>query len=415
MHRTCLAQPPLQPLVPTNLPDLLSPEIIFIAVPRSKVLAIGPFEAILKPLLRATEVDLSKVNNDNQIVTLCLARQLPAIQKYFGAEIVPLSAKQLRGEAQASLRTISLPASSTFPYHLKLALACKINSALRTVSPWTACVGREISTLLEKVLPGDIWVMKETAAVTGSQSDFDEAKHLSVVLRESPEDRAYAEGQALIPLAALSERSVEGTTCHAIRLFGLTDDESKLKWLRRSVNLVPLQRSYLTFCSYVRLLLSCTLLPLVEYGIGLEAHGQNILARFNLESRSLVGFAVRDFGGLRIHMPTLRQRGFDITSSPPGNVILVDDINEVYDKARHTIFNSHLNQLVLALGMRNSGGWAVVREELQEVLAHAEQPKAKSLYNSLIRERVSRKCFMRMKLKGLFRDVSCLIAAALIK
>ena len=78
--------------------------------------------------------------------------------------------------------------------------------------------------------------MKEIAAVTGSQSDFDEAKHRSVVLRELPEDRPYAAGQAFIPLATLSEHPVEGTACHAIQLFSLTDDERKLKWLRRSVN-----------------------------------------------------------------------------------------------------------------------------------------------------------------------------------
>ena len=62
------------------------------------------------------------------------------------------------------------------------------------------------------------------------------------------------------------------------------------------------------FCTYryTRKLFEVTLPALFKYGICLEAHGQNICARFSLSTSELTGFAYRDFGGLKIHMPTLR-------------------------------------------------------------------------------------------------------------
>jgi len=158
--------------------------------------------------------------------------------------------------------------------------------------------------------------------------------------------------------------------------------------------------------SYTAQLLKATIPPVRDHGISLEAHAQNICARFNIKSKKLVGFAVRDFGGLKLHMPTLRKQGYDVKSSPPGSLITVDNLIEVWENAHHTIFQSHLNQLLHGLRLQKHGAWAIVREELDKVLKPDASDEARAFYDFIMREKVPYKCFMRMKMQGLYRDVS---------
>ena len=388
MHRTCLAQPPLEPLEPGDLHSVLTPEILFLSVRRTDIIAIGPFEDRLKPLLEELRISTASISPDN-IVIPCLARQLPSIRLRLNDKVTILSTKKLHAKSQASIRTVSLSPRMTFGYDLKFAFACNISSALRTVTPWTASVGPELSILLPKVLPPTMWVVGEIAAVTGSQSEFDVAKHVSVLIRENLEFRAHSQGQCLIVASALAESGVTGDLCHAERVFELTNLERKKDWLRE----------------YASMLIQCTLMPVLQHGVCLEAHGQNVLVRFEKPTRRLVGFAIRDFGGLKLHMPTLRQHGYDVRTSPPGSLITVDDLAEVYDLAHHSIFNTHLRHLIRSLRLHRSGGWAIVREELAKVLRPEESTTAKDLFTFLMREKIPVKCFIRMKMQGLYRDV----------
>ncbi len=137
-------------------------------------------------------------------------------------------------------------------------------------------------------------------------------------------------------------------------------------------------------------------------GVSLEAHSQNISARFDVTSKTLVGFAYRDFGGLKLHTPILSQQGYKVKSSPPGSLIFTEDMRELWENCHHTIFQSHLNQLIQALGLQKSNAWAIVRQLLKEVLV---DEKAKPLVDYLTQDMVPYKCFMRMKMQGLYRDV----------
>lgn len=145
--------------------------------------------------------------------------------------------------------------------------------------------------------------------------------------------------------------------------------------------------------------------PIFQSGISLEGHGQNILARFHIASKTLVGFAYRDFGGLKIHTPTLLEQGYEVTSSPPGSLVLIEDMQELWENCHHTIFHSHLRQLVQALRLQKDRAWAIVREEISKQLEPEYNEKAKPLYNYLMQGMVPYKCFMRMKMQGLYRDV----------
>ncbi|KAL9129991.1 MAG: hypothetical protein Q9217_001713 [Psora testacea] len=405
MHRTCLAQPPLPTISGRDIYKLLTPEVIIISVLRKDVNIIGPFESTLLPFVNFLIFDPG-LHSVERIILPCLARQLPAISQHFPSVSV-LASHTFHAEAQASLRTVSLPNKSglQFPYNLKFALACKITSALRTVTPWTACVGPEISDLFDKLLPPDMWFFREIAAVTGAQDDFDQAKHISVLIREDLEGRARDKGERIIPAAALAERGVHSDRCHAERVFGLDTVEKKRNW----------------FQNYAHTLLSLTLRPLFKHGISLEAHGQNICARFSLTTKELIGFAYRDFGGLKLHMPTLRSQGYDITTSPTGSLILTDDIQECWELAWHTLFGSHLTQIMRALGLHVDGGWRLVRAALERVMemeaveGHEEDvagalARKTALFEFLTAKKVPYKGFLKMKLEGLYRDVRTLLA-----
>lgn len=217
--------------------NFLSPEIALISVPREKVRVCGPFEETISPLLHRLRVGPSA---SGRVVIPCLTAQLPAIYENFGTDAIRIYSKELRGQRQASLRSLSLPKEFDFPYHIKLAVAYTITGSLRTISPWTAILSIEVSDLLQKLLPRDIWVFREVASVCSAQDDFDLARHLSVLVRENLEERACELGQSLIICGALAERALNQVVCNALRLFKLNSVEKTKAWFRRQVLLYPI-------------------------------------------------------------------------------------------------------------------------------------------------------------------------------
>lgn len=133
------------------------------------------------------------------------------------------------------MRTVSLDPVLGFPYHLKLSLACQITSSLRTITPWTTALGPVLTSILQSALPSDLWIFEEVAAVSGGQDDFDEARHLSCILRHDLQDRARENGEALIVAAALFHGPINGRRTYAEILFGLKNPEETRIWFRRYV------------------------------------------------------------------------------------------------------------------------------------------------------------------------------------
>ncbi|KKY34086.1 hypothetical protein UCDDA912_g05963 [Diaporthe ampelina] len=384
MHRSCFAQEPLDPVSPKDVQSLRNPEIKFLAVPSSDLRITGAFQSRLLPLLQK----LGIANTiPGTVVVPCLKRQIPAITSRF-PRVEVLQSPPVIARAQAATRTVSLAPELDSPYHLKLALACFITSALRTVSPWTACVGPEAGDVLSEVLPENLWVAREVASVTGSGADFDEAKHISCVLREDLEPRANALGEALIPAAALAETDLATGISSAERVFGLDTIDKRREWLR----------------SYVSTLLRLVIPPALVSGVALEAHGQNMLVRVNKSTKEVTGFVVRDFGGIKIHMPTLRERGYTLYSALPDSFVTTDVREEAWDILHHTLFNNNINHLIQSLGLHRSGGWAIVREELNKVISESTVAHRKELLEYLSKDQVHLKCFLKMKLEGLYRD-----------
>ena len=144
---------------------------------------------------------------------------------------------------------------------------------------------------------------------------------------------------------------------------------------------------------------------MLEDGVAFEAHPQNTVARFSLEApHELRGFVIRDFGGLRVHPPTLLKSTGVTLDVVPGHSIVADTLDDVYVRMYHTIFHNHLQQLVRVLGLHYNGkGWEVIRTRLREAI-----PRGHALEKAWLggeAKTIPGKCFMRMRMVGMYRHV----------
>ncbi|PIA89487.1 hypothetical protein CB0940_06892 [Cercospora beticola] len=384
MHRACIAQPPLAELSSRDLPSLLKPQLSIIAVDSLSVRVTGPFRNLMAPLLRCFQLPPILAH---EIAIPCLTRQLPVIKEYHKSTRV-LIEHAVVGDAQASIRTVSLGRETDFPYDMKMSLAFTITSVLRTITPWSACLNPELSNVLEDLLSEDLWLCKEVATVTGAQSDFEhEAKYISCVLRENHEVRAKALGQKLIIAAALAEKPYDATECHAALLFDLHTIEEKLQWLS----------------DYASKLCDSILLPVIDSGICLEAHAQNILVRVDTSAAqpTIAGFVVRDLDAIQVNAPKLRQRGYQITSALPGSWVLNENEQEGWKVLQHSLIHGHFQHLIRRLRIYPLGqAWSLIRTQIRNTLT--KRPRTEEierLEQFLFSPLVNSKAFLRMKLK----------------
>lgn len=140
-------------------------------------------------------------------------------------------------------------------------------------------------------------------------------------------------------------------------------------------------------------------------GVAFECHPQNCLARFDLATKELKGFVVRDFGGLRVHLETLKATtGVDLDFIE-GHSVIGKTLDDVYTRMYHTIIHNHFQQLIRVLDLHYNGrGWAIVREQLKEHI-----PQGHALYDAWLspdRKTVPGKCFLRMRMSSMYRFVS---------
>jgi siderophore synthetase component len=162
------------------------------------------------------------------------------------------------------------------------------------------------------------------------------------------------------------------------------------------------------FVSFVRLFFAAFLPPMLQDGVAFEAHPQNTIARFSLaEPHELRGFVIRDFGGLRVHPPTLLASTGVALDVTPGHSIVGETLDDVYTRMYHTMFHNHLQQLVRVLGLHYNGkGWQVIRARLKEAI-----PRGHALEKAWLGEEaktIAGKCYMSMRLVGASRFVSFL-------
>lgn len=315
-------------------------------------------------------------------------RRLPhLLGPAWGARVRPAACLPRAGRSLLSLRTVALG-----DLHVKLATAMHTTSAQRQVSPMSVRNGPPLGDLLAKILAADpharrgLRVQQEPAAAGLDPDAFGRlAGQLGVLLRDSPAPLARS-------LAATADAPVSSDipsiwACAALGerwpgdphnltqkpASSLARDPSLLHRRTGDLLLRTITAAYPTpdaaLRRYVDLLVPPALRLLTAHGVALELHLQNTLVVH--QRGHLLGFIVRDLGGIRLHHGRLRAAGHTL-SLAPGSFLATDDLAEVQTKLAHTLLHAHLTAVFAAfaeLGADPVAAWSHTAATIQHTLA----------------------------------------------
>ncbi|THH15695.1 hypothetical protein EW146_g4821 [Bondarzewia mesenterica] len=393
MHRARRTLAPL-PSVSPDTRNWYRPRIRFAVVPRERVDILGRFEEEIRALAQvAAERSGITMPDDGRVIMPVYDLQIPNLEaKFDGIQILD-EAFSLEALGQASIRTVVVPEAPHLA--LKLAVGITVSSALRTISHFTANLGPRFSEIVPKlkINPAILHIERESASAVyardgeGKPVNPDIAKHFTAVLR-TPYVPAYDE--AVIVCAALSEHGHKDamTGVPVVQhIFGLDTEEMRVAF----------------FEDYARVLIDALLPPMIYNGLAFEAHPQNTLLRVSRSTSKIVGFVLRDLGGLRLHPETFTTSIGESFEFLTDHCIVTATREEAAKKLYHTLVHNHLQRLIRVLGLHYNGkGWEIVRANMER---HVKQDSW--LWDVWMSERgqsVAGKCLLRMKIQGLYRD-----------
>jgi DNA polymerase-3 subunit chi len=181
-----------------------------------------------------------------------------------------------------SLRTLALPDGGP---HVKTTLSTRLTSSVRDISPYSVRTAATVSAFVASVAArtdGLLHVTRTLGAVTTGSPD------LAAVLREPPE-RYAGPGERVVPVAALPAT-------------GLPRSPS---WL----------------AGFTRLALTVGL-RLLDLGVALEAHGQNLLVVLDAATGAPLRLVYRDLADIRVSPARAARHGLPV---PELTGRLVDD------------------------------------------------------------------------------------------
>ncbi len=293
-------------------------------------------------------------------------------------ELRLLDAPMLPARPTTALRTVLLaPAADGVPRYLKLSLDIQVTSTRRTISVASTRNGPAISALLADLVrdePGVLLFPEVAGAAVDAGPGRD--RDLAAIMRLGLGGRLEP-GEEAVPAAALSAYSpLSGRTILGEQLARYPG--AALEFL----------------AGYARVLLR-PVLRLAALGVGLEAHLQNSVPTFRAGRPYRIAF--RDFAGLRLHLPRLRERVPELALWP-GSVTATDDLAVMRAKVGYTAFQAHLGEVVRLVvaesGASEPAAWRVVRAVLDEEAVDAGD------HAFLTAPSVPHKALVRMRLAG---------------
>jgi hypothetical protein len=169
-----------------------------------------------------------------------------------------------------SLRTLAVPGGP----HVKTALSARLTSSVRDISVYSIALSATLSAFAQRLAARTDGLLHFTRTLGAATAD---SPDLAAVLRESPQQYA-GPGERVVPVAALA------TT-------GLPDSPA---WLAR----------------FTRLTLTVGL-RLLELGVALEAHGQNLLVVLSADGAPL-RLVYRDLADIRVSPSRLVRHGIPL-------------------------------------------------------------------------------------------------------
>lgn len=240
-------------------------------------------------------------------------------------EIIPLQHKGGLVKSTSSFRTVC-PLDAFTPI-IKLPVNSQMTSTIRSISNNSIINSKIIGEYFKLIYKTDKRLndislsVLEYGGMTYIHEQEDKQRNLSFILREN--NTQYLQTQSLLYTA----------TC----LFEFNENNKKVY-----IDVIESARETQTpidwFDQYTSILVETALTLMTKYGIGLEAHLQNMSFEFihGVPTR----LHVRDFGGLRID-----------TSRVPEWLKLSDALtnattDSMYEKVQNTLISNHLNTLV---------------------------------------------------------------------
>ncbi|MGP4051880.1 IucA/IucC family protein [Streptomyces sp. 2A115] len=242
-----------------------------------------------------------------------------------------------------SLRTLAVPGGP----HVKTALSARLTSSVRDISVYSIESAATVSAFMEAMagrLDGLLHITRTLGAVTANSPD------LAAVLRESPDEYARA-GELVVPVAAL-------------RATGLPRSPA---WL----------------ADFARLTLTVGL-RLLDLGVALEAHGQNLLVVLS-DTGVPLRLVYRDLADIRLSPARLVRHGIPVPDLT-GRIVTDDE-----SVLRSKLFGS----LVAGTLAATSGSGPALREALSTAVR--ELPRTADLA-ALLEEPLPAKALTLMRL-----------------
>ncbi|TQJ90856.1 IucA/IucC family protein [Streptomyces sp. SLBN-31] len=184
-----------------------------------------------------------------------------------------------------SLRTLAVPGGP----HVKTALTARLTSSVRDISGYSVGLSATLSAFGESLAArsgGLLHVTRTLGAATADSPD------LAAVLRESPQTYAATDrGERVVPVAALATTALP----------------SSPSWL----------------AEFTRLALTVGL-RLLELGVALEAHGQNLLVVLS-DTGAPLRLVYRDLADIRVSPARLARHGVPVPELS-GRIVTDDEI-----------------------------------------------------------------------------------------
>lgn len=288
----------------------------------------------------------------------------------------------VESKATLSFRTMEL---LHHPFHIKLPVNVQATSAVRTISTVTTVDGPKLSYALQDML--NIYPeLKVAAEPFGEYVDVDPdlARQLACIVREKPV--LTQEGSTIVSASLVNRNPVDNDVVV----------DSYIKWTYNELTSESIER-------FIRQYTSTLVRPLIayiqDYGIALEAHMQNTIV--NLGPNYQMNFLVRDLGGSRIDLQTLKYKLPDVEIT--NESLIADSIEAVIGKFQHAVVQNQLAELIHHFNqydmVNEQALFKIVQQEIETAIDDNKN-HAEALHLVLFGQKISVKALLSMRMEN---------------
>ena len=253
------------------------------------------------------------------------------------------------------------------------------------IHPWQYdhTIGEQFEEWIAKkiLLPTPFTV--ESKATLSFHTASDLSKQLALIIRQKP--TIYDYGCTVVTASLVNPNPIDNQAVV----------DSYLKWIENEITLDHIKHF---IAIYTQTLVTPLIAYIQNYGIALEAHMQNTIV--NLGPNKMK-FIVRDLGGSRIDLNTLKQKvpQIDVTNES----LIADTIEEVIAKFQHAVIQNQLAELIHHFNQYDEvieeELFEIVREEIEMAIDN-DKPHAEKLKKILFGSTITVKALLSMRMEN---------------